>query len=67
MKAQNVLAGNFYWYDNNWHYIRKWEHLKKAITLNALSPELKAQVIQHANKDFTASDAIFKSLCFYCY
>jgi len=19
----------FYWYDNNWHYIRKWDHLKK--------------------------------------
>ncbi len=58
MKAQNVLAGNFYWFDNNWHYIRKWDHLKNAITLNALSPELKAQVIHHANKDFAASDAI---------
>jgi 8-amino-3,8-dideoxy-alpha-D-manno-octulosonate transaminase len=20
--------GCFYWYDNNWHYIRQWEHLK---------------------------------------
>lgn len=58
MKAQNVLAGNFYWFDNNWHYIRKWDHLKNALTLNALSPELKAQVIHHANKDFAASDAI---------
>ena len=58
MKAQNVLAGNFYWFDNNWHYIRKWEHLKNAVMLNALSPEMKAAVMHHANKDFRASDAI---------
>lgn len=58
MKAQGILPGNFYWYDNNWHYIRKWEHLKNAVTLNALSPELKERVIQQANKDFSASDAV---------
>lgn len=58
MKAQNILAGNFYWYDNNWHYIRKWGHLKNSITLNALHPDLKAAVIHHANKDFAASDAV---------
>jgi 8-amino-3,8-dideoxy-alpha-D-manno-octulosonate transaminase len=58
LKTQNILAGNFYWYDNNWHYIRKWDHLKNSITLNALHPDLKAAVMHHANKDFTASDAI---------
>lgn len=58
MKAQGILAGNFYWFDNNWHYIRKWDHLKNSTTLNALHPDLKAQVIQHATKDFSASDAI---------
>jgi 8-amino-3,8-dideoxy-alpha-D-manno-octulosonate transaminase len=58
LKAQSILAGNFYWYDNNWHYIRRWDHLKNSITLNTLSPELKAAVMQQANKDFAASDAI---------
>ncbi|UEG50648.1 DegT/DnrJ/EryC1/StrS family aminotransferase [Ferruginibacter lapsinanis] len=58
LKAQSILAGNFYWFDNNWHYIRKWDHLKNSITLNALSPEHKAAVIHHANKDFAPSDAI---------
>lgn len=58
MKAQGILPGNFYWYNNNWHYIRRWDHLKEAITLNSLSPELKARVMEQANKDFTASDAI---------
>ncbi|MGF2412182.1 DegT/DnrJ/EryC1/StrS family aminotransferase [Ferruginibacter sp.] len=58
MKAQGILAGNFYWFNNNWHYIRKWDHLKNSITLNALSPELKEKVMHHANKDFSASDAV---------
>jgi 8-amino-3,8-dideoxy-alpha-D-manno-octulosonate transaminase len=58
LKAQNILAGNFYWFDNNWHYIRKWDHLKNSTTLNALHPELKAAVQHHAGKDFSASDAI---------
>ena len=58
MKAQEILAGNFYWFDNNWHYIRKWDHLKNSITLNSLHPDLKAQVIHHATKDFAASDAV---------
>src|SRR5688572_21218473 len=58
LKSQNILAGNFYWYDNNWHYIRKWDHLKNGITLNALHPELKQSVIHHATKDFAPSDAI---------
>lgn len=58
MKAQNILAGNFYWYDNNWHYIRKWDHLKEGITLSALHPEYKKSILQHVNKNFKASDAI---------
>jgi len=58
LKAQNILAGNFYWFDNNWHYIRKWDHLKNAVSLSALHPDLKAAVVHHANKDFSASDAI---------
>ena len=58
LKAQGILAGNFYWFDNNWHYIRKWDHLKNSITLNSLHPDLKAQVVHHASKDFSASDAV---------
>lgn len=58
LKAQNILAGNFYWFNNNWHYIRKWDHLKQSLTLNALHPDLKAAVMAQANKDFAASDAI---------
>lgn len=58
MKTQGILAGNFYWFVNNWHYISKWDHLKNAVTLNHLHPDLKTAVIHHANKDFSASDAV---------
>jgi len=58
LKAKNAAAGNFYWFDNNWHYIRKWDHLKQSITLNALHPQLKQAVMHHANKNFTASEAV---------
>ena len=58
LKAQGILAGNFYWYDNNWHYIRKWDHLKNALTLNALSPEIRGAVIENTTKPFPESDAI---------
>ncbi len=58
MKAEGILPGNFYWYENNWHYISKWDHLKNATTLNALHPDLKSKVMEQANKNFVASDAI---------
>ncbi|MBS1563389.1 MAG: DegT/DnrJ/EryC1/StrS family aminotransferase [Bacteroidetes bacterium] len=58
LKEQGILAGNFYWFDNNWHYIRKWDHLKNAVTLNGLHPDMKAAVMQQANKNFAQSDAI---------
>ena len=58
MKLQNIMAGNFYWYDNNWHYIRKWDHLKNSTMLNGLHPDLKSAVMAQANKNFPASDAV---------
>jgi 8-amino-3,8-dideoxy-alpha-D-manno-octulosonate transaminase len=58
MKVQGILPGNFYWFDNNWHYIRKWNHLKNASTLNNLNDAQKAALAQLQTKDFAASDVI---------
>lgn len=58
MKTQGILAGNFYWFVNNWHYISKWDHLKQAKTLNALSDEQKRAILQLNEMKFPASDAI---------
>jgi 8-amino-3,8-dideoxy-alpha-D-manno-octulosonate transaminase len=58
MKAQGILAGNFYWFKNNWHYISKWDHLKNAEFLNGQSSRLTEQLKSYATQSFPASDAI---------
>ena len=58
MKAQNILAGNFYWYANNWHYIKQWLHLKEATSLYNLNAEQKTALLKLQTQDFSASDAI---------
>lgn len=58
MKEQGILAGNFYWYANNWHYISKWDHLKNATTLNRLNDNQQKALLQLKETSFPASDAI---------
>jgi len=58
LKSQNILAGNFYWYDNNWHYIRKWDHLKNAVALNKLNPLQHNALLKMQSTDFSVSDSI---------
>lgn len=58
MKAQGILAGNFYWFDNNWHYIRKWDHLKQVHSLNNLNADQKSALTALQTKDLSASDAV---------
>jgi 8-amino-3,8-dideoxy-alpha-D-manno-octulosonate transaminase len=52
------LTGNFYWYDNNWHYIRKWVHLKNGDFLHRLSEDQRMGVLHYANLAFPQSDAV---------
>ena len=58
MKAQGILAGNFYWYNNNWHYISKWDHLKNAVSLNKQTDEVVASLKSNLDKSFEESDAV---------
>lgn len=46
----------FYWYDNNWHYYRKWEHLTNLKSLGKLPKEVIDALPDYANADFSASD-----------
>ena len=48
----------FYWYDNLWHYIREWDHLKELKVLTPVSQEVKSRWQTAVNKDFPVSDAI---------
>lgn len=56
--AAEGVGGNFYWYDNNWHYIRKWQHLQNGSWMNRLFDEQKKQVLHYANQAFAISDAL---------
>lgn len=56
--AEQKVAGVFYWYNNNWHYIRKWDHLKNAILLNKYPPETIERLKETVNQSFPQSDAV---------
>ncbi|WP_299336385.1 DegT/DnrJ/EryC1/StrS aminotransferase family protein [uncultured Psychroserpens sp.] len=46
----------FHYYDNNWHYIRKWDHLKNTKSLFPLSSEIEQALANLQNKSFEQSD-----------
>jgi len=47
----------FYWFDNNWHYYKKWEHLTYKRSLGKLPQEVVNQLPDYSNSDFSKSDA----------
>lgn len=44
------------YFDNNWHYVRKWHHLKDAKSLYPLSSEIKEALAELKTKNFEQSD-----------
>ncbi len=50
------IDGCFYWFDNNWHYYRKWEHLTRLKSLGNLPQEVKDKMPDYSNADFSKSD-----------
>jgi 8-amino-3,8-dideoxy-alpha-D-manno-octulosonate transaminase len=58
LKERNALAGNFYWFEHNWHYIRKWDHLKQVKTLNRLTETQIRALKKLQTQDFSRSDAV---------
>ena len=46
----------FHYFDNNWHYIRKWDHLTTQKSLFPLSKELKEGLSYLKGKTFEKSD-----------
>jgi 8-amino-3,8-dideoxy-alpha-D-manno-octulosonate transaminase len=57
-KTQGIMGGNFYWYDHNWHSIRKWDHLKNNTSLYRLHPDQEKALDQLKKQNFAESDAI---------
>jgi len=60
-KAHQALTdhgvdGCFYWYNNNWHYYKKWEHLTEMKSLGNLPKDVKESLPDYSKADFSESD-----------
>jgi len=52
----NGVDGCFHYFDNNWHYIRKWDHLKELKSLYPISKEVIDGLAYLKTKSFEKSD-----------
>lgn len=53
---ENGIDAFWNYYNNNWHYIREWHHLKDLKSLYPISPEVKKGLENLKNRDFSKSD-----------
>ncbi len=49
-----------YWYDNNWHYLKEWHHLKAMKRAGRLAAELNADLPDYSKVSLPESDAIME-------
>lgn len=54
--GEKGVDGCFYWFDNNWHYYKKWEHLTNLTSLGKLPEEIQNQLPDYTKTDFSSSD-----------
>ncbi len=52
------VDGCFYWYDNNWHYLRMWDHLKALRSLAKLPVRLSEHCPDYQQLSLPRSDEI---------
>lgn len=52
------VDGCFYWYDNNWHYHRRWDHFKKLASAAPLPMALMADRPDYGALELPRSDGI---------
>ena len=60
--AENGIGGIQYWYDNHFHYIRNWEHLRGMKTLFTIPAQTMECPQDYATVQLPASDAIMQRL-----
>ena len=56
--AQAGVDGCFYWYDNPWHYLRMWDHLKQFKTAAPLALRMLDRAPDYERVDVQQSDRI---------
>jgi 8-amino-3,8-dideoxy-alpha-D-manno-octulosonate transaminase len=52
------IDGCFYWYDNNWHYLRKWDHFKQLKSVAGLPFHLQKAYPDYSGVHLPQSDLI---------
>jgi len=52
------VDGCFYWYDNNWHYIRQWDHIKTLASAARLPIRLLDAYPEYTRVELPESDRI---------
>ncbi|MDR1396584.1 MAG: DegT/DnrJ/EryC1/StrS family aminotransferase [Desulfarculales bacterium] len=52
------VDGVFYWFANNWHYIRNWEHFQKRRFAHPQAPALLAAMPDYSKVSFARSDEL---------
>ena len=50
------VDGCFYWFDNNWHYYKKWEHLTELKSLGKLPKDVVESLPDYSKANFSESD-----------
>ena len=62
--AKEGVDGCFYWYDNNWHYLRQWHHLKEMIVAARLPVQLFENCPDYSQVKLLQSDEIMgRTIC----
>ena len=56
LKSEGIPCA--YWFDNNWHYIKKWDHFKNLKKDKSLYGEFRNLLPDYENQDFSVSDEI---------
>ena len=62
--AQAGIGGCFYWYDNKWHYMRKWDHFKALKSAAKLPIQLLDNLPDYEKIELPQSDEILsRAVC----
>ncbi|MCP4411340.1 MAG: DegT/DnrJ/EryC1/StrS family aminotransferase [Gammaproteobacteria bacterium] len=56
--AEAGIGGCFYWYDNNWHYVKNWKHIHEMKSSARLPIHLNQNLPDYSKLQLPLSDAI---------
>jgi 8-amino-3,8-dideoxy-alpha-D-manno-octulosonate transaminase len=61
LKAAGI-DGAFHWYDNNWHYVRNWDHLKNRRFVNPVSSDILKNMPDYSKATFKSDEIVSRCL-----